>query len=134
VEERNWSEGDAGNDHGAIEPVQLNAGAGGVGGVGGEGVGEDALQHRRGGVVGVERQFPVAMREAQRAEIVQTEDVICVCVGVEDSIDVANAEAQRLLTEVRPGVDEDTVRNSFRDLRLPFDSDGGAEALVARIA
>ena len=132
VHERHRSKGNAGDIDRAIEAEQLNPRACGVGRVGREGVGEDAFEHFGCGLIGVQGQLPVAMREAQGAEVVETEDVIGVRVGVEDGIDVADAEAQRLLAEIRAGVDEDAVRTRWFLLGLPFDGDGGAEALVAQ--
>ena len=85
-----------------------------------------------GGVVGVERHLLLAVGEAERAKIVEAEDVVGVGVGVEDSVDVADAEAQRLLAEVRAGVDEDAMRRGGVAV-LPFDGDRGAKALVAWI-
>src|SRR5690349_10693056 len=51
-------------------------------------------------------------------------------VGIEDGVDAADAEAQRLLAEVRPGVDEDTP---FPVLILPFNGYRWASAAVAGI-
>ena len=77
------------------------------------------------------------MGKAQRTQIVEAEDVVGVRMGVEDGVDVADAEAQRLLAEVRAGVDKDTMRSrrlvSIPGLGLPFDGDGRPETLIARI-
>ena len=132
VHERDRSKGDAGDIDRAIEAEQLNPRA-----VWGrsrrrEGVGEDAFEYFGCGPVGVQGELPVAMREAQGAEVVEAQDVIGVRVGVEDGIDVADAVARRLLAEIGAGVDEDAVRTRWFLLGLPFDGDGGAEALVAR--
>ena len=83
-------------------------------------------------VVGVERHLSLAMGEAQRAEVIQAKDVVSVSVGIEDSIDIADAEAQCLMAEIRPGVDEYAMRRRGVAV-LPFDGDGGTEAPVAWI-
>jgi hypothetical protein len=73
------------------------------------------------------------MREAERAEIIQAEDVVGMGMGIEDGVDVSDAEAQRLLAEIRPSVDEDAVRRGGIVV-LPLDRNGGTQALVAGIS
>ena len=63
---------------------------------------------------------------AEGAEFIEPGDVIDVAVGVENGIEAGEFFAQRLLTEVRSGIDEEI------DL-AGADVDGGASAGVARV-
>ena len=78
------------------------------------------------GVVGVDGQIVLAA-EAERAQVVEAQDVVGVAVGVEDGVDAPDFFAQGLRVEVRAGVDEDGVA-------VVVDADGGACAAVVRIA
>ena len=59
-------------------------------------------------LVGVERHLRAAgnAREAQRANIVEPEDVVRMAVGVEDRVDLLDLFAQCLFAEVRRGIDQ----------------------------
>ena len=72
-----------------VDAVNLDAGAGGVAVFLAEGVVEDALDVAGGGVVGVDGQVALGV-EAERAEVVEAEDVVGVAVGVEDGVDAAD--------------------------------------------
>jgi len=108
------------------EPVQGDAGAGGVAIVLTEGVVEDALDGGCGGVVGVEGEGFRVM-EAEGAEVVHAEDVVGVAVGVEDGVESVDASADSLGVEVGAGIDDDVVV-------FVGDEDGGASTAVVRVA
>lgn len=133
MEDGHALEGDA-EDFGGLgifEWVELNAGAMRVRGVGGEGVVEDVAKDGRGGLVGVEGQEAGLVGEAERAEVVEAEDVVGMGVGVEDGVEVMDALANGLLAEVGAGIDDDGMRPCTA---LPADGDGRASAAVARVS
>ena len=90
VLERNGLEGNAEEVDGSIDPVHRNTRPVGVSCVARECVVEDTLDHACSFIVGVERNL-VLVAKAQRAQIVQTQDVIGVGVREHDSIDIADA-------------------------------------------
>ena len=117
-----------------VEAMELDACAGGVAVFRAEGVLEDALKVIRGLVVGVDGEITgcgaghiARDAKAEGAEVVETEDVVSVAMSVEDGIDLANALAESLRMEVRPGVDEDSVA-------FETQADGRPGAAVAPVA
>src|SRR5581483_1845470 len=88
-------------------------------------VAEDAAQRSQRFRMGVERN--VAGAEAERAQVVEAQDVIGVAVGVEHGVERADAFADGLLAEVGRGVDEHGVAIELHQHR-------GTRAPVARIA
>ena len=106
--------------------MNFYAGAGGVAVFFAKGVLEDALEVFCGGVVGVDGQVAVET-EAERAQVVESEDVVCVTVGVEDCVNVADVFADGLCVEVGPGIDQDGAA-------VVVEANRGAGATVARVA
>ena len=92
-----------------IEGMELDTRAGGVFGVWRKCVFENAMQNRSGSVVGVEGKT-VAMLEAEWAQVVHSENVIGMRMGVKDRVDVPDVFAQNLLAEVLPRVDDHGMR------------------------
>ena len=109
-----------------VETMDFDTGAGGIAVFGSKGISEDAFDGAGGGVVGVDGKVTFDV-EAERAEVVESHDMVGVGVGVEDSVDTADALADGLGVEVGAGVDEDGVV-------VVGEADGGARAPVARIA
>ena len=88
--------------------LQLNAGASGVGGTRREGVVVDAPERRGCLRRGIQRNGSTLAkdREADRAQVVQAQNVVGVGVGVKDSVHAGEAVLERLFAEVRAGVDD----------------------------
>src|SRR6185437_3714484 len=105
--------------------MQLYASARGVCGVRRKGVLENPAQHRGGRIVCIKRKRRAAVK-GERAQIIHAENVVGMRMRVEDSINVANVLAQRLLPKVLPGVDDDGVP-------APLHRNRWARAGVARI-
>src|SRR5262249_30942788 len=71
-------------------------------------VAKNTLQRLGRTVVGVKRNFLRAAK-AQRAHIIEPQDVIGVGVGVDDGVDVSDVLANGLLAKVGRGIDEDAL-------------------------
>jgi hypothetical protein len=132
VQDRHGREDNAANVNRTIEPLEIDAGTSGVGCIGGEGIREDALKDLCGRSVCVEGQLLVAMEEGERAKIVEAEDMVSVRMGIKDSVNVTNPEAQRLLPKIRPGIDKNAAQSGAVSIS-PLDRDGGSEPLVPGI-
>ena len=91
---------------GVAEYVDFDAGACGVAHLGAEGVAEDAAEGSSGLLIGVEGDI-VRGSEGEGAEVIHSEDVVGVRVGVENGVDAGDALADGLCVEVGAGIDED---------------------------
>jgi len=98
--------------------------AGFVAGVG-EDVFEDAADDVEGGLAAVDGDV-AGLAEVEGADVVETENVVGVAVGEEDGVELGDADAEGLITEVGGGVDDDVFV-------VVVEPDGGAEAVVARV-
>src|SRR3984885_9016343 len=90
-----------------------------------EGVVKNAFNHTGCVVIGVQRKFVLVLK-AERPQIVQAENVVCMRMRIEHRIDVINALAQRLHAKVGPGVDHYPVS-------LPGHRDGRPCPAIPRI-
>lgn len=90
----------------------------------------NAVEGGEGGALGVDIDGP-AHDGVEAADLVEAEDVIDVVVGEEDGVEGAQAVAQRLLSEVRSGVDQNGAGLAPRV--DPLHEGAGAGACVARV-
>ena len=88
--------------------IHVDTGAGGITINRAEGVVEDSLDDLCGCVVSVESD-PFRTSEAERTKVIHAEDVVGVCVCVENGIDGMEVFADGLCMEVLAGVDQDVV-------------------------
>src|SRR6185437_8783865 len=89
----------------SVQPMQRDLRTCRVGGVRIEYVGKHAFDDFRRIVIGIERQLLLSL-ERKRTQIVETENVIRMSVGVQNSIKPRDLFPQRLLAEVRSAVDQ----------------------------
>src|SRR3954452_23473496 len=113
----------------------MNFGQGGVIGIAVENILEDTFDLVRGRRTGVKRHRAFLVAKAQRTEIIEPENVIGMCVGVEDRVDARDALANGLRVEVGRGVYENdaaVISDHHRWSRAPVvRMDRRADAAVA---
>src|ERR1700728_4945263 len=114
--------------------MNINASASGVAIFLAKGVLEDAFDVVCGLLIGVDGKIALNAK-AERAQIVKAHDVVCVAMGVQDGVDVANAFAQCLRVKVRTCInqyDAAVVGETDRWARAPVVWIGrGADGAVA---
>ncbi len=96
-----------------------------------EDVAEHVAQEFAGSRRGIKRQLIGLVLIRQRAQVVDSEDVVGVGVGVEHGIELGDLFAQRLFTKVRRGVDQDMAGIVARI--TVADHHRGTGATVARV-
>ncbi len=85
-----------------------------------ENIAEDTAENFRGVLAGIQRNFASTSHacKTQRPNIIQTENVVGVPVGVDDGVDLADMLADGLFAEVGRSVDEHGVVRGPRQVPL----------------